>query len=135
MSALRAKRTLEVITIGALLYCVTTSCYVPAAGEEIDVSHGLVEVFAYQETLLIMAVFGIAILAMIWVGFRRWLQYKEKMGRLIAEQTTERAAQHDAQMERVEARLKAVEQIVTNGGVPSAAQIDALSTNPLPTRS
>ena len=34
-------------------------------------NHRLVEVFAYQETLLIMAVFGIAILAMLWVGFRR----------------------------------------------------------------
>jgi hypothetical protein len=106
-----------------------------SAGEEIDVDHGVVEVFAYQETLLIMAVFGIALLAMIWVGFRRWLQHKEKMGRLIAEQTAERAAQHDAQMDRVEARLKAVEQIVTEGGVQTAAQIDALGTNPLPTRS
>ena len=65
-------------------------------------NHGVVEVFAYQETLLMMAVFGIAILAMIWVGFRRWLQYKEKMGRLIAEQTAERAAQYGAQIvERV----------------------------------
>ena len=87
--------------------------------------HGIVEVFAYQETLLIMAVFGIAILAMIWVGFRRWLQYKERMGPLIAEQTAERAAQYSAQMERVEARLKAIEQIVTDGGVHNITQIDA----------
>ena len=98
-------------------------------------NHGVVEVFAYQETLLIMAVFGIALLAMLWVGFRRWLQHKEKMGRLIAEQAAERAAQHGAQMERVEARLKMVEQIVTDGGAPAAAQIDAPGTNALPTRS
>ena len=127
------KLTLEDIT--ALLYCVTTSCYVSAAGEEIDVNHGIVDVFAFQEALLMEAVFGIALLAMIWVGFRRWLQYKEKMGRLIAEQTAERAAQYGAQMERVEARLKAVEQIVPDGGVQATAQIDALSTNPRPTRS
>jgi len=81
------------------------------------VKHGVVEVFAYQETLLIMAVFGIAILAMLWVGFRRWLQLKEKMG---------------ADMERVEARLNAIERLVTDGGVQPAAQIDALGTNPLP---
>ena len=100
-----------------------------AAGEEIDVNHGIVDVFAFQEALLIEAVFGVALLAMIWVGFRRWLQHKEKMGRLIAEQAAERAAQYGAQMERVEARLTAVEQIVTD--VQAAAQIDALSTNPL----
>ena len=76
-------------------------------------THGIVDVFAYQEALLIEAAFGIALLAMIWVGFRRWLQHKEKMGRLIAEQTAERAAQYGADIQRVEARLKAVEQIIT----------------------
>lgn len=95
-------------------------------------NHGVVEVFAYQEALLIEAVFGIALLAMIWVGFRRWLQHKERMGRLIAEQTAERTAQYAAQMERVEARLKAVEQTVTVGGDQLKAQIDTLRTNPLP---
>jgi hypothetical protein len=109
--------------------------YVPAAGagEEIDVNHGIVDVFAFQEALLIEATFGIALLVMIWVGFRRWLQHKEKMGRLIAEQTAERAAQYGARIERVEAQLKAIEEIVTDGGVQSAAQIDALGSNPLPT--
>jgi hypothetical protein len=128
---------LEDITIAALLSCVTTSCYAPAvrAGEEIEVSHGIVDVFAFQEALLMEAVFGIAFLAMAWMGFRRWLQYKEKIGRLIAEQTAERTAQYDTRMERVEARLKSVEQIVTDGGTPAAVQIDALGTDRLPTRS
>jgi len=94
------------------------------------VNHGVVEVAAYQETLLIMAVFGIAILAMIWAGFRRWLQQKERTDRLIAEQTAERSAQYGAGMERVEARLKAVEQIVSGGEIPS--QIDSPRTNPVP---
>jgi hypothetical protein len=101
-------------------------------GEEIDVDHGIVDVFAFQEALLMEAFFGIAFLAMIWVGFRRWLQYKEKMGRLIAEQTAERAAQYGAHMERVEARLEVVERIVTDGAVPTAAQIDPHRTNQLP---
>ena len=91
-------------------------------------NHGIVDVFAFQEALLMEAIFGIVLLAMIWVGFRRWLQYKERMGRLIADQTAERAAQYGTQMESVEARLKVVEQIVTDGGV---TQIDALSTNQL----
>jgi len=98
-------------------------------------NHGVVEVFAYQETLLIMAVFGIAFLAMIWVGFRRWLQHKEEMGRLIAEQTAERAAQNGAQMERVEARLKAVERVVSDGVLQTPVPIDAPGSDPVTTRS
>ena len=86
--------------------------------------HGLVEVFAYQETLLVMAVFGIAILAMVWVGFRRWLQSKERMDRLLGEQAAEQASQFGAHIERVEARLNAIEQIVTHGGDRAAAQIE-----------
>lgn len=90
-------------------------------------NHGIVDVFAFQEALLIEVIFGIALLAIIWAGFRRWLQYKEKMGRLIAEQTAERAAQYCAQVERIEARLKEMEQIVTGAAQP--AQIDTLRTS------
>jgi hypothetical protein len=77
-------------------------------GEEIDVATPIVDVFAFQEALLIEAVFGIAILVMIWVGFRKWLQHKERMGRLIADQNA-------AHIARVEQRLEAVEQIVSDG--------------------
>ncbi len=87
--------------------------------------HGMVDVFAYQEALLILAVFGVAILVMIWAGFRRWLQHKERMGRLIAEETAGRAARHGADMEHVEARLRAVEQLLSDGGAREVAQIDA----------
>lgn len=94
--------------------------------------HGMIDVFAYQEALLVMAVFGVAVLAMIWVGFRRWLQHKEKMASLFAEQASERAAQHGTQMERVEARLKAIEQIVTDGNLNAPAPIDAIPSTPRP---
>jgi hypothetical protein len=100
-------------------------------GEEIDVNHGIVDVFAFQEALLMEAIFGIALLTMIWVGFRRWLQHKEKMSRVLAEQTAERVTQDGAYMERVEARLKVIEQIVTDDRIPTDTQIEALSTNPL----
>ena len=100
------------------------------AGEEIDVSHGIVDVFAYQEALLIEAAFGIVLLTMIWVGFRRWLQHKDRMGRLIAEQTAERAAQYGANIQSVEARLKAVEQIVTEAS-PAIAQSSTPDAKPL----
>lgn len=93
-------------------------------------NHGIVDVFAYQEALLIEAVFGVALLTMIWVGFRRWLQHEEKTAHLIAEQTAERDAQYGAQMERVEARLEAIEQIVTGGG-----RIEGAPKNSLPDHS
>lgn len=95
-------------------------------------SHGLVDVFAFQEALLIEAVFGLVILTMIWVGFRRWLQHKEKLGRLMADQNAELAAQYGAQMERVEARLQSMEQIVGGGGVRAAAAINGPSTDARP---
>jgi hypothetical protein len=82
----------------------------------IAVNHGIVDVFAFQEALLIEAVFGIVLLAMIWAGFRRWLQHKEKMDRLIADQTA-------AHIARLEARLNAIEQRVTDG-VETTTQID-----------
>jgi hypothetical protein len=59
-------------------------------------------------------------------GFQRWLQHKERMGKLIADQTAERAAQYASHVERIEARLRVVEQIVTDGGAQTAAQIEAL---------
>ena len=64
---------------------------------------------------------GIAVSA-----FQRWLQHKEKMSTLIANQTAEKAAQYASHVERIEARLRVVEQIVTDGGAQTAAQIEAL---------
>jgi hypothetical protein len=89
------------------------------------VSHGILDVFAFQEALLIEAVLGIALLTMIWVGFRRWLQHKERIGLLIAEQTAEHAALSGAALERVEARLKAIEERVLDGGADPTTQIEA----------
>jgi hypothetical protein len=59
-------------------------------------------------------------------AFQRWLQHKEKMSQLIAAQTAEKAAQYASHVERLEARLRVVEQIVTDGGAQTAAQIEAL---------
>ena len=63
-------------------------------------------------------------------AFQRWLLHKEKMGQLIASQTAEKAAQYASHVERLEARLRVVEQIVTDGGVQTAAQIEALRQPP-----
>ena len=79
-----------------------------------------------------MLIFFIIVVAIPTLGgfgvamFQRWLQHKEKMSQLIADQTAERAAQYAAHVERIEARLRVVEQIVTDGGAETAAQIEAL---------
>ena len=82
-----------------------------------------------EPSLLIFFVIVVAIPVLGGVAvtaFQRWLQHKEKMGQLIASQTAEKAAQYASQVERIEARLQVVEQIVTDGGVHTAAQIEAL---------
>lgn len=76
-------------------------------------------------------VVGIPVLGGIGMAaFQRWLQHKERMGKLIADQTAEKAAQYASHVERIEARLRVVEQIVTDGGVQTASQIEALREAP-----
>ena len=82
-----------------------------------------------ETSLLIffMIVVGIPVIGGIGMGaFQRWLQHKEKMSTLIADQTAEKAAQYASHVERIEARLRVLEQIVTDGGAQTAAQIEAL---------
>ena len=89
--------------------------------------HPLFGLFAYQEALLIESVFGIALLVMLWTGFRRWIRHKERVAELIA-------AQHGAQMQSVEARLNAIEQQVGGGTGEAARQIEAPATDVPPER-
>ena len=74
-----------------------------------------------------MIVVGIPVLGGISMSaFQRWLLHKEKMGQLIADKTAEKAAQYASHVERLEERLRVVEEIVTDGGAQTAAQIEAL---------
>jgi hypothetical protein len=82
-----------------------------------------------EPSLLIffMIVVGIPVAGGIAMSaFQRWLLHKEKMGQLIASQTAEKSAQYAQHTERLEARLRVLEQIVTDGGAQTAAQIEAL---------
>lgn len=77
--------------------------------------------------LFFMIVVGIPVVGGISMGaFQRWLQHKERMSQLIANETAEKAAQYASHVERIEARLRVLEQIVTDGGAQTAAQIEAL---------
>lgn len=61
---------------------------------------------------------------------RRYFSYKEK--KLDAEMalTAEKAAQYATSNAELEARVRVLEQIVTDGGIHTAAQIEALRDRP-----
>ena len=73
--------------------------------------------------LIPLAAIGIA-------PFRMWLKIKEKQIDAQTSLAAEKSAQYASHVERLEARLRVVEQIVTDGGAQTAAQIEALRDKP-----
>jgi hypothetical protein len=69
--------------------------------------------------LIPLAAIGIA-------PFKMWLRIKEKQIEAQTSLAAEKSAQYAQHMERVESRLRVLEQIVTDGGVQTASQIEAL---------
>jgi hypothetical protein len=69
--------------------------------------------------LIPLAAIGIA-------PFKMWLRVKEKQIGTQTSLAAEKSAQYAQHMERVEARLRVLEQIVTDSGVQTASQIEAL---------
>ena len=69
--------------------------------------------------LIPLAAIGIA-------PFKMWLKVKEKQISNQSSLAAEKSAQYAQHMERFEQRLRVLEQIVTDGGVQTAAQIEAL---------
>jgi hypothetical protein len=55
-----------------------------------------------------------------------WLRVKEKQIESQSNLAAEKSAQYAQHMERFEARLRVLEQIATDSGVQTAAQIEAL---------
>lgn len=58
--------------------------------------------------------------------FRMWLKIKEKQIDSQSRLAAEKSAQYAQHMERFEQRLRVLEQIATDKGVETAAQIEAL---------
>jgi hypothetical protein len=69
--------------------------------------------------LIPLAAIGIA-------PFKMWLSVKEKQISAQSSLAAEKSAQYAQHMERVEARLRVLEQIATDTGAQTAAQIEAL---------
>jgi hypothetical protein len=58
--------------------------------------------------------------------FKMWLKVKEKQIEAQSSLAAEKSAQYAQHMERFEQRLRVLEQIVTDSGVQTASQIEAL---------
>lgn len=72
---------------------------------------------------------GIPIIV-IGVLFPRWFKLKEKRLGVEASLAVEKAAQYAASNAELEARVRVLEKIVTDGGIETAAQIEALRDRP-----
>jgi hypothetical protein len=64
-------------------------------------------------------------LLLIYV-FRRWFTFKEKQLEVQARVSAERAAEYAVSNKELEQRVRVLEQIVTDAGAQTAAQIEAL---------
>ena len=69
--------------------------------------------------LIPLAAIGIA-------PFKMWLRVKERQIIAQTDLAAEKSAQYASHVERIEARLRVLEQIATDGGVQTANQIEAL---------
>jgi len=62
---------------------------------------------------------------------RRWFSFKEKQLEIQAQSTAERAAEYAVSNKELEQRVRVLEQIITDNGAQTAAQIEALRKPPL----
>ena len=68
--------------------------------------------------------------ALIGYTFRRFFAYREKQLEIETRLAAEKAAQYATSNAYLEERVRVLEQIVTDGGVDTAAQIEALRDRP-----
>ncbi len=81
------------------------------------------------EAIIALIVVGLPILVLGYL-FHRWFQLKEKKLEVEGRLAVERAAQYAASNAQLEARLRVLEQIVTDAGAQTAGQIEALRDKP-----
>ncbi|MCL6682738.1 hypothetical protein [Sphingomonas alba] len=81
------------------------------------------------EVLIAFIVVGLPTLV-IYHGFKRFFSFREKKLEVEAAGAIEKAAQYAASNAELEARVRVLEKIVTDGGVQTAAQIEALREVP-----
>jgi hypothetical protein len=79
--------------------------------------------------MLALVVIGLPTV-MIMLIATRFFRYREKRLEVEALNAAEKAAQYAARSSELEERVRVLEQIVTDGGAQTAAQIEALRTPP-----
>jgi hypothetical protein len=79
------------------------------------------DVFALLIVVLIPTVF-------LAYAFRRFFAFRERQLEVEAMNAAEKAAQYATSNAELEARVRVLEKIVTDGGLETAAQIEALRT-------
>ena len=79
------------------------------------------------EVFVAAIVIGLPVIALCYL-FSRWFKLKERKFELEASLAAEKAAQYAASNAELEARVRVLEKIVTDGGLETAAQIEALRT-------
>lgn len=77
------------------------------------------------EVFSLLIVVAIPTLMIVYV-FKRWFAYREKQLEIDAGLAAEKAAQYAASNAELEQRVRVLEQIVTDSGAQTAAQIEAL---------
>lgn len=85
----------------------------------------------WSKVAIVFVAVALPVIAMVtWGLLDRWLKYREKKLELQAGMAAEKAAQYAATNAELEARVRVLEKIVTDGGIETAAQIDALRGSP-----
>src|SRR3954454_18052524 len=70
--------------------------------------------------------------ALIAYAFKRFFAFREKQLDVDARLAAEKAAQYATSNAELEARVRVLEKIITDGGIETAAQIEALRDVPSP---
>lgn len=77
------------------------------------------------QVMLALIIVGLPIIALTFL-INRWFKLKERKLELEVNMAAEKAAQYAASNTQLEARIQVLEQIVTDRGIDTAAQIEAL---------
>lgn len=88
-----------------------------------------------DKTILVIGFFlvvvGIPVIAGVIADmYKRRMKLREKELEILGGQTAEKAAQYAAHTERLEQRVRVLEQIATDKGIETATQIEALRDRP-----
>lgn len=81
------------------------------------------------EVFIALIIIGLPVMLLMLIA-NRWFKLREKKLEVEAGMAAEKAAQYASRSMELEERVRVLEQIVTDGGAQTAAQIEALRSAP-----